>query len=166
MLSAQELFAQRGLRSDHQNFPLIVQHFSASRAGPDEVSRRFPVKCQFHEGTDINGFADAEFARVQLFERGNGVLNFRRLPGLSTGQIGGFESAGVVFVFGLALLVRGLGALGLGRAEINLQFVRQPGDDFLDERAFVHGRAIRTLQLRLRLPGWQRIGGRSCCVRC
>ena len=120
-----------------------MQHLRASRPGADEVSRFFPVKFQFHEGPDINGFARPELARVQLFERGNGTLYFRRLPGLSPGQIGGFESAGVVFVLGLALLVRGFGARGLGRPEINLQFVRQPGNDLFDERAFVHASALR-----------------------
>ena len=115
-----------------------MQHLRASRPGPDEVCRLFPVQRQFHEGPDINGFARPELARVQLFECGNGVLNFRRLFGLSTGQIGSFESAGVVFVLGLALLVRGFGARRLGRPEINLQFLRQPGNDLSDERAFVH----------------------------
>ena len=87
-----------------------MQHFRAARAGADEVSRFFCVKFQFHEGPDVNGFVRSELARVQLFERGNGTLYFRRLPGLSPGQVGGFESAGVVFVLGLALLVCGFGA--------------------------------------------------------
>ena len=62
--------------------------------------------------------------------------------GLAPGQIGGFESAGVVFVLGIALLVRGFGARGLGRPEINLQFLRQPGNDLSDERAFVHAKGV------------------------
>ena len=57
-----------------------MQHLRASRPGPDEVGRFFPVKGQFHESPDINGFVGPEFARVQLFERGNGALYFRRLP--------------------------------------------------------------------------------------
>jgi hypothetical protein len=115
-----------------------MQHFRASRPRADEVSCHFPAQFQFHEGADINGFVRPKLARVQLFERGNGALYFRRLFGLAAGQIGGFESAGVVFVLGLALLVRGFSARCLGRTEINLQLVRQPGDDLPDERAFVY----------------------------
>jgi hypothetical protein len=36
--------------------------------------------------------------------------------------------------------VRGFGARGLGRPEINLQLLRQPGYDLPDERAFVHAK--------------------------
>jgi hypothetical protein len=38
------------------------------------------VQFQFHEGSDINRFASAKFARVQLFERGYGTLYFGSLP--------------------------------------------------------------------------------------
>jgi hypothetical protein len=135
-----------------------MQHFRAARPGPDEVSRLFPVKCQFHKGSDVNGFAGTEFADAQFFKCGNGILNFRRLLGLSTGQIGGFESAGVVFVLGPALLVRGLGARSLGSPEIDLQFVRQPGNDLLDERAFVYAKAVSLFHRRA-LGQISRLGG-------
>jgi len=60
-----------------------MEHLRAARLGADEVSRFFGVQFQFHEGPDINGFARPEPARAQLFECGNGILDFRRLPGLS-----------------------------------------------------------------------------------
>jgi hypothetical protein len=60
-----------------------MQHLRAARPWADKIRRLFPVKRQFHEGPDIDGFAGPELARVQLFERGNRTLYFRRLPGLA-----------------------------------------------------------------------------------
>ena len=96
-----------------------------------------------HEGGRVqraksDGLAVAKLPDGQFFKFSDGGFNFRRLLGLAAGEVGGFEAAGVVFVLGLVLLVRGFGARGVRGAEINCQFVRQPGDDFPDEGAFVH----------------------------
>jgi len=75
--------------------------------------------------------------------------------GIVPGQVGGLEPAGVVFVLGPALLVRGFCARSPGCPEINLQFLRQPGHDFFDERAFVHASfsSICTNSSRHHSPG-------------
>ena len=54
----------------------------------------------------------AKTARRQFFKRGDGVLDFRCLPGLSPRQVRGFEAACVVLVLGLALFVGGFRARG------------------------------------------------------
>ena len=58
---------------------------------------------------------------------------------LAAREVGSFQAARIVFVFRLVLLVRGLGAGELGGAQIDRQFLRQPGDNFFDDGAFVNG---------------------------
>ena len=80
----------------------------------------------------------AVFFHGQFFKLGDGGFEFGGLFGLAAREVGGFEAARVVFALGLARLVRGLGAREFCGAEINFQLVRQAGDDFFDDGAFVH----------------------------
>lgn len=134
-----ELFAQWRLRGDDEDFLFVVNDFRAAGARAEEVKRIFAAVLQFHQRPDVNGLAVRELARGQLFKFSDGGFDFRRLPGLAAGEVGGFEAAGVVFVLGLVLFVRGFGARSVRGAEINLQFLCEPADDFSDKRAFVHG---------------------------
>ena len=138
LFPAHELFAQRGLRRDDEDFSFFVNDFRAADARAEEVKRIFAAVLQLHQLTDVNDLAVRELARGQLFKFGDGGFDFRRLPGLAAGEVGGFETAGVVFVLGFVLFVRGFGARGVRGTEINLQFFREPGDDFVDEGVFVH----------------------------
>ena len=70
------------------------------------------------------GSSAAKLFHGQLFKFRDGRFDFRRLFGLAAREVGGFETARVVFVLGLARFVRGLGAGKLRGAEINLQFLR------------------------------------------
>jgi len=135
---AQELFAQRRLRRDDEDFLFVVDDFRAAGARADEVNGAFAAVFQFHQRTDVNDLAGVKFPDGQLFKFSDGGFDFRRLFGLAAGEVGGFESAGVVFALSLVLLVRGFGARGVRGAEIDGQFVRQPADDFFNEGAFVH----------------------------
>ena len=73
---------------------------------------------------------------MKLFD---GLLRLRRLPGLSTGEVGGFETARVVFALGLVLFVRGLGVRGARGVRVGKLLGLEPGEDFFDERGLVHG---------------------------
>src|ERR1035437_8143757 len=134
---AHELFAQRRLRGYDEDFLFVVQHFGAAGARAEEVKGTFTAMFQFHQRAHGDGVAVRELARAELLKLGDGGFEFHRLLGLATGEIGGFETARVVFALGLALLVRGLGARGVRGAEINLQLLCEPGDDFFDDGAFV-----------------------------
>ena len=117
---------------------LSCNDFRAAGARADEVKGIFAAMLQFHQRAEADGFVRAKFFHGQLFKFGDGGFDFRRLFGLAAREVGGFEAARVVFVLGLAGFMRGLGAGELRGAEINLQFLREPGDDFLDDGAFVH----------------------------
>ena len=135
---AHELFAERRLRGDDENFFFVVQDFRAARARADKVNGVFAAVFQFHQRAHGDGVAVRKLARAELFKFSDGGFEFRHLPGLAAREVGGFEAARVVFVLGLVGFVRGLGAGELRGAKINFQFADELGGDFLDDGALVH----------------------------
>ena len=139
MFLALQLPAERGSRRDHQDFTAFVNQFCAARFWAEEIQRALAAEFEFHEGTQVNRFAGAKLADRQGFEGGDGGFCFERLPGLSVREIGGLQSARVIFIFGLILFVGGLRVRRLRRAVVDFELRGEPGDNFLDERAFVDG---------------------------
>ncbi len=58
--------------------------------------------------------------------------------GLPAGQVGGFQTARVVFIFRLAAFVRGLGVGGARGFFEHGQMLAQTGDDELEQLRFFH----------------------------
>jgi len=118
---AEELGAEGGLGRDDEDFALFENNFGAAGAGADEVEIFFAAAGEFDDGAGVDGFAGGEFARGHFFEFLDGLLDFGDLAGLAAREIGSFEAAGVVFVFGFALFVGGLGAGGDGGAMVEAE---------------------------------------------
>ena len=118
---AEELGAEGRFRSDDQNFALFENDFGAAGARADEVEIFFAAAGEFDDGAGVDGFAGGEFARGHFFEFLDGLLDFGDLAGLAAREIGSFKAASVVFVFGFALFVGGLGASGDGGAMVQAE---------------------------------------------
>jgi hypothetical protein len=54
---AQELFAQRRLRRNDEDFSFFVNDFRAAGARADEVKGAFAAGFKFHQRAGVNGFA-------------------------------------------------------------------------------------------------------------
>jgi len=135
---ADELFAERRLRGDDEDFFFVVQNFRAARARADKINGTFAAVFQFHQRANIDGVALGKFLHAQFLILGDGGFEFRRLLGLTAREVGGFEAARVVFIFRLVGFVRGFGAGELRGAKIDFQFADELGGDLLDDGALVH----------------------------
>ena len=70
-------------------------------------------------------------------------LGFSGLTGLATRQVGRLQTAGVVLVLSLALLMGGFLMRGAGHLEVELHLFRKVREDFFDQLGFVHNALIR-----------------------
>lgn len=97
--------------------------FEAAAFRGDEIKRASPARIQFHQGGEINRFVCCEIPGRYGFVDFDRIQDFFCLPGLAAGEIGGFETAGVVFAFCFAAFVSGFS-------------MRRPGSLFQDDEAF------------------------------
>ena len=119
---------------------------------------------KFHQRAQTDILALRKGARVELGKLGNGGFQFSRLPGLPAGEIGSLEAAGVVFVLGFVLLMRGLGAGKLRGAEIDFELADELGGDFFDDGALIHdGEKGIVSQLARQIQAFSRLKSRDTC---
>ncbi len=130
---AHEVLAEGGLRGDEGDFLAAVFDFQAAIAGADEVEGMGFVGFEIDEGGEVDGVAGEEVAGDEGLVEFDGVEEFAGLAGLAAGQIGGFEAAGVVFAFGFAAFVGGLGVGGAGGFFQEVEALDEGGDDLLDQ---------------------------------
>ena len=136
-----QLFAQRRLRGDDQNLAAFVNDLGATRFRPQEVNRALAALLQLHQRPKLDGLAGPELPDFQLLKCGDGGFRFPGLPGLATREVRGLQSARVILVLGLVLLMCGFGVRRLCSAGVAFQLRPQLSDNLFDERAFVHGQA-------------------------
>jgi hypothetical protein len=74
----------------------------------------------------------------RLENSGNASANFRGLPGLTLGEIGGFLAVRVVFVFRATLLADRFVAGEQGGARLEGELGAELGDDGVAKGGFVH----------------------------
>lgn len=131
--TAHQCLAKGRFGSDDGDFAPEMVEFEAAVFWPDEKPRTRAVHFEFDERGQVHGVAGHEVFYGQRFVAGDGVLDFAGLAGLGAGEIGGFEAAGVVFAFGLAAFVGGLGAGGARGSVNRLQIFREAGDNALEQ---------------------------------
>ena len=93
---------------------------------------------EFDERTHIDGLRRSEGPRIEIlvsFDRFHEVFC---LPGLTSGQVSGFEPARVIFIFRLAAFVSGLGMRRLGGALQNIEALKEFRDNQFEQLCFVH----------------------------
>ena len=147
--AAHQLPAEGSLRCDHDNLSAVLMNFEASLGRSDKIMRALFPGLEFNQGRKIDGLRRPEGLEVEFLERFDGGLGFRRLSRLGSRQIGRFQSAGVVFIFRLALRIGGLGMRRHGSARGGDQFLPELRDDLLQQDSFVYqGRIYATEQIR------------------
>lgn len=128
-----------GAGHDHDGGGGVQWNFGASGGWPDEAEEAAIGAAEFDEGSFENGVGWAEGAGLEGSEGGEGFGGFGDAEGLSAGEVGSFEAAGIVFILGAAVRVGGgggRGACGVGACEEGLA---QVIDDELDDDCLVHG---------------------------
>lgn len=113
--------------------------FGTARRGNEEETAGFTIEPGLHQSPGINGIVRFEIRQRQGLESTERGGKFIHLPGLSSGEVGRFEIAGVILALGLAAGVGGGGVgflCGFREAfEIGAQF----GADLFEQSEFHQG---------------------------
>jgi hypothetical protein len=130
-----------------------VFDFGSARLGSHEIERPGAPALQFDQCANVDGIRFGKPLRREATEQQHRGLDLGGLPGLAAREIRRLQSAGIVLVLGLALLVGRLGAGRAGRLEIQREVCGQFFNDALEEDRLVHGVRAEGLGIS---PPWER----------
>jgi hypothetical protein len=146
--------AQRGCTADDLNEPSAADQFHAAPIRPEkEVLLRVVEIDQADQRAELYTVAGIVGARTELAPMGDRLADRFGATSLAGGQVGGFESQGVVLVFGDVLFVSRR-FMGRSHCVFGLQQVfGEPFQHLLPQNVFIHGegQASRTTGVRARL---------------
>lgn len=148
---ADQVCAKGRLRGNNHDLFALEIDFETAAFGADEIERMFAVGVELDERALVDGVGFGEIAEGEFLKKVDGVGEFAGLTGLSAGKVRGFETAGVVFVFGFAAFVGGFGVGGSGGFIEEREMFSQSGDDLFDEGGFVHVKKVMRWQ-KFQLP--------------
>ena len=134
--SAEEFLIEAACWGEQSDFSAFIFDRDPTGGGDEQEVRAFAIEVELDEGTGIDGVVDVEVGELEIGEESDGVGGFIDLLGLTGGEVGGFQAAGVIFALRLAAGISGGGVGIAGSLAEAIQAVVQVFADAIKEGGF------------------------------
>lgn len=133
---AQEFLIEGALRGEQGDFEAVVSDFQSTGGGGEEEPGAFAVEFGLDEGTGVDGILDGEVRQGHGVEEADVAGEVVELAGLAGGEVGGFQTTGVVLAFRLAAGIGGGGVGVFRRAGQAVEAGAEFGADGIEQSVF------------------------------
>lgn len=133
---AEEFLIERAFRGEEGDFEAVVGDLQTSGGGGEEEPGAFAVKIGLDQGTGVDGGVDRELRQGRGVEEAEVACEVLELAGLAGGEVGGFQTTGVVLAFRLAARIGGGGVGVLRRAGEAVEAGAEFGADGIEQSVF------------------------------
>ena len=135
-VEAEEFLIEGAFRGEQGDFEAVVGDLEATGGGGEEEPGAFAVEFGFDEGTGVDGIVDGEVRQGHGVEEAEVPSKVLKLAGLAGGEVGGFQTTGIVLAFRLAAGIGGRGVRVLGRTGQAVEAGAEFGADGIEQSVF------------------------------